>query len=430
MQFDNVNDFITWVEAQKKFSPKTTLVKMEYLAGLFNHPERKFKTIHITGTNGKGSLVAYLRTIYEEKGLKVASYTSPYVECFNERIYYNHHFIADTDLLEIANLILSKYDKIIQDGYELPSFFEFITLVAFIYFAKQEDLDIAIIEVGLGGRLDATNIIKPLCSVITNVGYDHMQQLGNTLEDITNEKLGIVKTNIPLVTSSNNHLLLDQMAKYCQNKHSNFQKVDFEHLKIKQATLDGSIFSYQDLDDIKINLIGTYQVTNAALAIEVIKTCNNLSTIKKSKLEISNEILYEGLKKTTWIGRFEKVSDEPLIYLDGGHNIECIKEVTSFIKTLNIKNKRAIISISADKEVDKMIELLDDTFDEVVFTKYTYYRSADAKNLYNMSKNHNKKIINDIKDTINYCYDKRTKFTIFIGSLYFVSEVRPLFKKN
>ena len=193
--FTDVNEFIKWVEIRSRFSKKVSLDNMRYFASLFGNPQNKFNSIHVTGTNGKGSTVSYLKNIYLKQNLNVATFTSPYIICFNERITYNNKFISDEDLLKYGNLIISKFQEIEESNHELPSFFEFITLLAFLYFADLKDLDIAIIEVGIGGRLDATNIITPLCSVITNIGMDHMSQLGDSKESILNEKLGIVKEN-------------------------------------------------------------------------------------------------------------------------------------------------------------------------------------------------------------------------------------------
>lgn len=430
MEFTNINDFINWVQKQRRFEEKTSLDKMRFLSKLFNHPEKKFLSIHVTGTNGKGSTVAYLRSIYEASGAKVASFTSPYVICFNERIYYDGHFISDDDLLKYANLILSKYPEINASGFSYPTFFEFITILAFLYFADQQDLDIAIIEVGLGGRLDATNIITPICSIITNVAYDHMAQLGNTLELIAREKLGIVKDEIPLVTGSKVKELYPIMDEVCEKHNTRCYKVDLERLSVKKSDLEQSIFSYRDLENVVINLIGNYQIENACLAIDVVRICNNFAMKNKSNLYISNELLIEGLKNTRWAGRFECVSKDPLIFIDGGHNIDCIERVCDFVDTLSVGYKRAVISISADKEIDKMLQKIDQTFDEVIFTKYSYARSADCEILYNASCNKNKKIICQLDDCINYVFMNKVDFTIFIGSLYLVSEIRPKFGKN
>lgn len=426
--FNDINSFIEFVETRKRFSKKVSLENMEYFVSLFDHPEEKFKSIHVTGTNGKGSTVSYLKNIYLKNGYNVATFTSPYVIKFNERISYNNEYISDEDLLKYGNLILSKYDLIEQTGHELPGFFEFITLLAFLYFADLK-VDIAIIEVGIGGRLDATNVITPIASVITSVGFDHLEQLGNTKELILNEKLGIVKNEVPLFTAVKEETLINQMITKCKFFQSDFIKVDFERLKIKNIGLDSSEFSYKDFEKVVIKLPGVHQIENSVLAIEVVNYLN-----KKSNLKVSCELLYEGLISTTWPGRLECVSNDPLIYIDGGHNIDCIKRVCEFVDTLSFKNKRVVISISSDKDKKSMIELLDNSFNELVFTKYTYKRSATSNELYELSNSLNKKIIQDMNQVIDYCFNNKSEFTLFIGSLYLISEIRPLLlnyqKKN
>lgn len=430
--FSDALTFINWVESQKRFSKKTSLDKMFYLSSLLDNPHQKFKTIHVTGTNGKGSVVASLKSIYLNAGLHVGTFTSPYIVCFNERITYDGKFISDVDLVKYANIITSKYPDLIKAGYELPTFFEFITMLAFVYFASKSELDIAIIEVGIGGRLDATNIINPLVSVITNVSYDHMSQLGETLELITNEKLGIVKKGAPLVTGTRLDNLYSIMDKRCKSLDSKCVRVDFEKLKIEKMDLDGSKFSYKEKKDVLVKLLGNHQIENACIVIEVVNIINNLSKTLKSNLYITDELLYEGLIKVEWPGRLERVCEEPLIYLDGGHNIGCIERICEFIDSINFPIKRAVISISDDKEKETMIKMLDKTFDELIFTKYTYKRSAESSSLYDLSNAKSKLLISDINDCVKYVYDNPVSFTLFIGSLYLVSEIRPLFlnKKN
>ena len=425
--FTDINSFIEFVESRKRFSKKVSLENMEYFVSLFDHPENKFKSIHVTGTNGKGSTVSYLKNIYLKNGYNVATYTSPYVIKFNERITYNNQNISDEDLLKYGNMILSKYEYIEENGHELPGFFEFITLLAFLYFADL-NIDIAIIEVGIGGRLDATNVITPIASIITSVGMDHTEQLGSTKELILNEKLGIVKKGVPLFTAVKEDALVNQMIVKCKSTSSDFIKVDFEALTIKKMGLDSSIFSYKGYNNLEIRLAGMHQIENSILAIEVINFLN-----KKSNLPISCELLYEGLISTTWPGRFECVSNNPLIYIDGGHNIDCIKRVCEFVNNLNFKYQRVVISISDDKDKKSMIDLLDHTFNELIFTKYTYKRSASSNELFELSNSNNKTIIKDIDDVIDYCFNNPCEFTLFIGSLYLISEIRPLilnYKKN
>ena len=422
LKFTSTKEFISWVEKQKRFSPKVSLDKMRYYCDLFDNPQTKFPSIHITGTNGKGSVVSYLRTIYQERGLNVGTFTSPYITIFNERISFNNNPINDQELLKIGNFILSKYPLIEKDGYEFPSFFEFITLICFIYFANLKDLDLAIIEVGMGGKLDSTNVINPILSVITNVTLEHENILGNTEEAILIQKLGIVKPNTPLVTAIKSENLL----KVIKNNLANEQINLIDDYEIINQNIKGSIFKSNNIK-YKISLLGEHQILNALTAIKSIELINKLN-IDKFKIDLKT--LKKGLFKTKWPGRLEIVSKKPLILIDGGHNIDGIKNSCNYIKKLKYKKTRAVVSISADKNLEEMIKILDTTFDEIIFTKYTYARSVESDVLYRISNCQNKQKIESIDDSIKYVYEHKYPLTLFIGSLYLVSEIRPKLLKK
>ena len=428
-KFTDVNLFINWVEHQRRFSPKASLDKMYFYCSLFGNPQNKFSSIHVTGTNGKGSTVASLRSILRKAGLNVATFTSPYITIFNERIQYNDEFISNEDLLKYANIIIEKYPIIENSGYELPSFFEFITLLSFIYFSEITDLDIAIIEVGMGGRLDSTNVINSDLSIITNVSYDHMNVLGDTLEKIAIEKLGIVKENTPLICGIKENYLQEIVKNKCLEKNSEVILTALTAFEIKKMDIYGSEILINDSKTpLRINLAGEHQIDNAMLVYYAIKKLNEIYTGKKRNFPISNVLLYEGLNSVSWPGRIEIVSDNPLIVIDGAHNIDAVRRVTSFISKLPYSYKRAVVSISHDKEKEKMINLLDNTFNEIIFTKYTYERSSTADELYDLSSCANKTITKDIDEAYQLVIDNPKEFTIFLGSLYLVCDIRKKFK--
>lgn len=428
-KFNDVVCFINWVEKQRRFSPKASLDKMQYYCSLFDHPENKFSSIHVTGTNGKGSTVASLKTILRLAGLNVGTFTSPYITIFNERIQYNDHYINDDDLLKYANQIIEKYPIIENDGYELPSFFEFITLVSFLYFSEIQELDLVIIEVGMGGRLDSTNVISSDLAIITNVAYDHMNVLGDTLEKIAMEKLGIVKQNTPLVCGVKEQNLQNLIISKCQELNSEVTLSALTAFEIKKMDIYGSEIVLKDsMVELSINLPGEHQIENSLVVYHSIQKLNEIYQNKKRNFPISNVLLYEGLKNVIWPGRIEIVSDDPLIVIDGAHNIDAVSRVTTFINNLDYTYKRAVVSISHDKEIEKMIELLDNTFDEIIFTKYTYERSSTALELYNLSSCKHKILTSNIDEAYDMVINHPTEFTIFLGSLYLVCDIRKKFK--
>lgn len=419
--FVDAKSFIEWVQSQKRFSKKTNLDNMKYFCKLLCNPESSFKAIHVTGTNGKGSTVAMITSVLMAKGYNVGTFTSPYIECFNERIAFNTKPIDDDDLLKMANRVIEIYPILEENNFPKPTFFEFITLCAFCYFKSLNNLDYAVIEVGMGGRLDSTNVITPIVSIITNVALDHMQILGNTKEAILIEKLGIVKDNIPVVCGLKEENL-KMIATNVANIH-NSQIVFPKYSEVKNVKCDLSktCFTYQG-QDYKLSLLGFHQVENALLVIE---TFNLL----KDDLKLSIQDLHNGLKNTKWVGRLEKINDDPVIYIDGGHNIDGISRITEFVKSLNIPNVRAVISISHDKELLPMIKMVDETFDEIIFTSYTYARSAKAEDLYNLSSSKNKKCIENLDVAVKYVLTNKKPITIFLGSLYLASEIRNKLKK-
>lgn len=421
-KFTNVKDFISWVEKQKRFSKKVSLDKMKYYCQLFDNPQDKFKSIHVTGTNGKGSTVAFITSIMRTAGLNIATFTSPYITYFNERIEYNGEFISDVNLLKYANMIIEKYDTIELSKVELPSFFEFITLLAFLYFSELKDLDYAIIEVGMGGRLDSTNVITSEIAVISNIAYDHMSVLGNTLEKIALEKLGIVKNNEPLVIGIKDQKLQSFVKTYCDNRNIPLTTALNRPFEIKKSTIYGTELIIEGFEQpVVIGLAGNHQVENALTAIMTVEEFCKIHPELQSKLLRS---IIPGLRNAKWPGRLEIVSKSPLILIDGAHNIDGITRVCDFIKNQSFAFKRAVVSISKDKDKDQMIEKLDQTFDEIIFTRYSYNRSAPAEELFSLSNSHNKIIMNSLDDALQYVKNHPADLTVFLGSLYLVCDIR------
>ncbi len=424
--FKTIQEFLDFVENQKRFQEKVSLDNMLTFCNILGNPQKKFKSIHVTGTNGKGSVVSYLKNICIEHGLNVGTFTSPYIIKFNERISINNIDINDEDILKYSNIILSKYDEFQKTTSVTPSFFEFITLLCFIYFANS-NIDIAIIEVGIGGLLDSTNVINPIVSCISNVSYDHMNVLGNSLEEILINKLGIVKENTPFVVGIKDQKLLKIVDEISLNKKAFCEKPLLEAFGIIKCDLESTRFTTKRFGEVELSLLGKHQIENAIVAIttfiqyyEKINGQNsyNLDKIKKA------------VKKTKWPGRLEIMSKEPLIVIDGGHNIDGITRICEFIKDLNYPRKRCIFACSDNKEKEKMIKTIDQYFDQIIITSFTYKRHSQADELFEYAQNENKLIMNDIDTIIDYVNKEPYELNIFLGSLYFVSEIRPKLLKE
>ena len=416
--FNTFQEAVIWIENAHRFGEKLDLVRMNLACELLGHPEKTFKSIHVAGTNGKGSTSNFIKNILYDAGYLVGIYTSPYVVKFNERIGLNSDYISDDDVVHYANILKELWDQVYRDYQDSITFFEILTLMAFLYF-RDKKIDIAVIEVGLGGLLDATNVIDPLVSVITNISYDHMKQLGNTLESIALNKLGIVKSNRPLVTTEDNPQLLRLFEEICRDKNADLvmiQPGDITEIKVGEVTE----FIFQQTR-YRLNLTGLHQIKNASLAIMCIDVLNKLKEI-----EVSERSIYQGLFNTKWPGRFEIFKHN--IVLDGAHNIGGIDSLIASIKLVYPHHRvKCLFCMMRDKEHYKTITELDTLVDEFHFTQIDYYRSATAQELFDESHCENKhqhlnalEAFSELSDSL-----KQDEVLIITGSLYFVSFIRP-----
>ena len=323
---------------------------MQSLCDFFSNPEKDLKIIHVAGTNGKGSVSSYIENILRENGYNVGKFTSPYVLVFNERIAYNGVNISDQDLLKYGNYIISKFEEMEKLEIYKPSFFEFMTLLAFLYFSKQKDLDYAIIEVGIGGLLDVTNIIeKPVLTITTSISLDHQNVLGETIEEIARQKLGILKEGVPhiaLFQEGLENIFYEEALK--KNVPLFFvRKEDFKEIKVSLGVTE---FEYL-ANSYKVKLLGYHQAYNAALAILATKTMEEKGLISLDKAKVQ-----KGLEQTYWPGRLEIISENPLILVDGAHNIAGIESLVNFIKEVK-GDKKVIVyfAVSSNNAKDQMI---------------------------------------------------------------------------
>ena len=419
--FTNINECISFIETSHRKSTKT-LEHMFKLCEVYGNPQNGLKYIHVAGTNGKGSTVSYLREILLDAKLNVGTFTSPYIQCFNERITYNNQFIPDELIIKYTNEIISKYDYLEENNIELPSFFSIVTLICFMYFRDIKP-DVVILEVGIGGLLDSTNVITPILSIISNVSYDHMSLLGDSLKEIAYNKLGIVKNNIPLVTISN-HEINDLIIETCKSNNSELVLVDKNNINNITINIGSSMFDYKEFNNIKLKMTGMHQTENASLVIE---SCMLL----RKYFNIANDNIYNGLLNTFWPGRLEVIREEPYIILDGAHNIDGITRLHDFIKTIkkDFDNVILVLAISSNKETEKMINEIEQDVDKIIFTSFSYKRSEDYNLLYDYSLHPNKEKTDDIDLLVNRSLNNKDKKTIWIfsGSLYFVSELRRKF---
>lgn len=425
------NEALDYINDKDKFGSRLGLESIGKLLELLDNPQDKLKYIHIAGTNGKGSTASYLSNTLIKAGYSVGMFTSPYIERFNERVQVNGKDISDENLGNITARIKEKADIMVEEGYEHPTTFEIVTAIAFMYF-KQEDADYVVLEVGLGGRYDSTNIIKsPLVSVITTIDYDHIDVLGDTLEKIAYQKAGIIKEDSLVVSYPQDDEAIRVLREIADEKKSEFIVSPLKNIEIKESTNKGSTFDFSfkgyKIKNIDISMLGEYQVYNASLAITTL-----LVLRQNGLVDISDEEILEGLKDTKWPGRLEVLDEDPTFLIDGAHNVQGIEQLKRALSLFKYERLILGMAILQDKETSKMIELLAPIADIVVATEVNMPRKLDADELGEGIKKYNENVFveKDIKKAIEKTIEMAGKrdIIVFGGSLYLIGEVKLIFK--
>ncbi|WP_144547974.1 folylpolyglutamate synthase/dihydrofolate synthase family protein [Bacillus sp. X1(2014)] len=434
--FTTYKEALEWIHARLRLGIKPGLKRMEWMMDRLGHPETKMKTIHIGGTNGKGSTVTYLRSILEAGGYTVGTFTSPYIEQFNERISVNGKAISDAELLQLTNIIRPLADELEATDLGGPTEFEVITAMAFHYFASLNKVDIVIFEVGLGGRFDSTNIIQPLASIITNIGLDHTNILGSTYEEIAFEKAGIIKNNTALFTAVKHSGALKVIEEQAQKKEAPVYRLDQEFtINGHKSLVKGEVFNvvtpFQALDQLEISMMGQHQTENAVLAVIAAQFLH-----QKGEFILTEQAIRGGLKKAYWPGRFEMLSESPLVIIDGAHNEEGITALTHELSTrYPNRNIQIVFAALTDKKLDEMIGKLDSIATQITFVSFDFPRAAKAEELLKISHSANKLAVDDWGSYLSEEIKSPDNNSILVitGSLYFISEVKPFlcqFLKN
>ena len=302
---------------------KPGLERIAELCARLGDPQKDLRFIHVAGTNGKGSFCSMLDSVLRESGLRVGLYTSPYIRFFNERMCVDGKPISDGELAS-----LTEYVRPIADAMpDKPTEFELITAIAFEFF-KRQGCDVVVLEAGMGGRLDSTNIIRaPYLSVITGIALDHTAFLGDTVEKIAVEKAGIIKDNVPVLFGGDDDIAAAVIEKTASERYSEFHRTQYSRLTNIRPSLEGTLFDFGENKDISIGLLGTYQPRNAANVITAVEI------LRERGLNITDRDLRRGLARATWQGRFEIISKDPLMIFDGAHNPQGIHSAVESIKT-------------------------------------------------------------------------------------------------
>lgn len=395
------------------------LDRMKEALSLFDHPEKQFPSFHIAGTNGKGSTAAMLHRILSQAGYRVALYTSPHLVSFTERIRVGDEEIAPNEVVALAQEIGDR-----TAAAHVPlTFFEFVTVMAFVHFARQR-IDVAVVEVGLGGRLDATNLLRPVVSLISTISKDHEAYLGSDVLSIAREKGGIIKQGIPVVCGALPAdvaaLLKDIGAE--RNAPSHFLGRDFTFSLKNEDRFDYRGLKWR-LGDLDIALRGRHQKRNAALALAGLEIAAHDFPVKEAALR-------EGLKTVRWPGRFEVVQDHPTIVLDGAHNGEGVRALIEELENFREQRRVKLLFASMeDKDWRLMLESLSEVVDEIVLTRVNMQRCADPFHLDSqLGGKVPHRAIGNAPSALDYVLDRADSNDIILiaGSLYLIGEIRPL----
>ncbi|MDE6892084.1 MAG: bifunctional folylpolyglutamate synthase/dihydrofolate synthase [Lachnospiraceae bacterium] len=387
----------------------------------------KSKIIHIAGTNGKGSVCAYLRSMLLAGGCSVGTFISPHLETMRERISYGNDMILEEDFLRVFEKVLGAVSK---EKFH-PSFFEFLFLMAMVYFREKEP-EYLILETGMGGRLDATNCVEnPAVCVITEIGYDHMQYLGDTIPEIAGEKAGIIKRGVPVVFVDKRKESTEVLAEYAKKAESPtiiIGKESILNVNINHKSIDFSLHTgYYSYVSLSLNTTALYQMENASLAVAALHTLD--------EKRMTEDAVRTGLWKAAWPGRMEEII--PGVYLDGAHNEDGIEAFLNTVKYSSCEGRRLFMfGVLADKQFDAMVQKIADSelFDEVVGTVVETDRSVSAKELAATFKKHEKircSFYEDAKEAYRYLLtEKKDKDIIYVaGSLYLIGQIRSFTRR-
>ncbi|MDR0906271.1 MAG: bifunctional folylpolyglutamate synthase/dihydrofolate synthase [Oscillospiraceae bacterium] len=345
----SVETTLEYIHSVKWVGAKPGLERTRALLEMLGNPEKTLKFVHIAGTNGKGSTAAMLASVLRDAGYKTGLYTSPYILRFNERMQVNGEQISDAELEEMTDAIRPFADSMTDS----PTEFELITALAMLYFARRE-CDIVILEVGMGGELDSTNVIPtPELAVITAMGLDHTSELGSTLAEIASAKAGIIKSGGDVVVYGAEPEALAVFERKCADVGAHLTRTDFSRLRVASSSLDGSVIDFTPLTGVKLPLVGSYQPKNAALAITA------LEALRDKGYTITDDNIKNGIAAVKWPGRFEVLRKNPMFIIDGAHNPHGIAAAAESIRDLFRGEKLVfLVGVMADKDVAAMMDAI------------------------------------------------------------------------
>ncbi|MGK0468445.1 bifunctional folylpolyglutamate synthase/dihydrofolate synthase [Clostridium sp.] len=428
----NYDESIAYIKNTAKFGSKLGLERTCKILEILGDPHKKIKCIHIAGTNGKGSTTAMVANILVSAGYKTGLYTSPFIEEFEERIQINNRNISKVDLGLIITQVSKAVEKVVELGYSNPTEFEIITCAGFLYFF-QEKIDFAIVEVGLGGRLDSTNVITPILSVITSISLDHTQILGDTLDKIAYEKAGIIKEGIPVIMYPQKKQSEEVIEKTCMERNCKLIKVPINsalHLEKENSEAITQKIEIKTTNNdyiIDLALLGKHQILNCDLAVHTIEE------LIVQGITINKDNILTGLATVKWPARLEVMNKKPLVVIDGAHNIDGIKNLTESIDIYFNYNKIILIlGILTDKQVEEMIRTIVPKVSRVITVTPHSERAELSEDLkvqvekYTINCESIENYEKAYKKALSYC--EEDDLLLVAGSLYMAGDMRKIIR--
>lgn len=418
----NYREAVTWLENRNIPLGEFTLDNIKELLKIFDKPQDKLKIIHITGTNGKGSVASFIASALRENNYKVGKFTSPYITNIREEIEINNEEISEEDFAKLATEVREKVEEL-DEKKIFVSGFEILTSIAYIYFARN-NLDFAVMEVGMGGRVDATNVMEKSIPVFCHISLDHANILGDTIGKIAHEKGGIIKENSHVFSYPQDEEARAELKKLSKEKNSSFYEFCQDEVEILSSNEEGNIFNFRNHKNVEIYLIGDHQALNASLALMVLDFLKKDYGLDEEKIKV-------GLKKAKNIGRTECLSKDPLIIIDGSHNLDSIERIEESVKKFSYNKLILGFSLLKDKDHDQILGKIENIADKIVLTEIDSDRHTDLKELEAEFKKFSKKEIYPIKDR-EEAVEKTLSLAgegdmiLWCGSLYLIKDIRKI----
>lgn len=418
----NYNNAVSWLENRNIPLGEFTTDNIRALLDIFDRPQDKLKIIHITGTNGKGSVASFIANALIENNYSVGKFTSPYITNIREEIEVNRKEISEEDFANIASEVRSKVEEL-DEKKIFVSGFEILTAISYIYFSRKK-LDFAVMEVGMGGRVDATNVMEKSIPVFCHIALDHANILGDTLEKIAREKGGIIKENSSVFSYPQDEEARQELKKISKEKSSNFNEFSIDEVNLISSDEFGSKFDFRNHDDVEISLIGEHQVLNASLALMVLDSL-------KEEYKLNEEKIKLGFKKAANIGRTECLSRNPLVVVDGSHNLDSIEGIEKSVKKFSYKNLILGFSLLKDKDHSNILRKIEKIADKIVLTEIDNERFTDLDSLEKEFKSFSNKEIYAIKNR-KEAVEKTLELAeegdmvLWCGSLYLIKDIRKI----